>query len=114
MIAREKGNAMSTEINSSPMLNALERMGDTLEKLTKDKTDRDLAEKANKAKAEKERKAAFDGFPKSVDFLLSTPLYKKVDFSGDLVWPVLDLVYFNSTYDCYCVECEQSATFKGT
>lgn len=56
---------------------------------------------------------AYDQFPRPLDFLISTPLYEKVLFCDELTWPVLDMLYFNATFDCYCVECGQMATFKG-
>lgn len=100
---------MSTQSNSTAGILALNPQTAGFQAITDARVLKHLAAK----KAEDARKTAFDHFPKPSDFLLTTPLYEKTEFSGELAWPVLDLLYFIGTYDCYCVECGQSATFKG-
>lgn len=50
--------------------------------------------------------------PKPLDFLLGVPLYAPVAYEGEEVWDVLDVLYFNGTYDSFCVKCRRESTFK--
>ncbi|PHM19798.1 MAG: short-chain dehydrogenase [Curvibacter sp. PD_MW3] len=50
--------------------------------------------------------------PKPTTFLLGTPLYAKTAYEGDEVWAVLDVLYFNGTYDSYCAKCRRESTFQ--
>lgn len=104
---------MTNESNTSAALGALGNIAELAQKYADEKTSKEQAAKAAKAKSEESRRVAFENFPKPIDFLLTTPLYKVTKFTDELVWPVLDLLYFVGTYDCYCVQCGQSATFKG-
>lgn len=50
--------------------------------------------------------------PKPVDFYLGVPLYAPVEYEGDETWNVLDVLYFNGTYDSFCIKCRRESTFK--
>lgn len=100
---------MSGQSNTSAGIAALGQINVLIKDVSNARNAKQLQEKA----AADTKKAVFDNFLKPVDFLLTTHLYEETLFSDELVWPVIDVLYFNGTYDCYCVECGQSATFQG-
>ena len=51
--------------------------------------------------------------PPPVDFFTSAGLYIPYDCSGEKVWSAIDLIYYRSTIDAYCVECGKDSTFRG-
>jgi hypothetical protein len=55
-----------------------------------------------------------NSFPSPVDFLISTSLYKAVHFGTNEVDDVLNIIYFNGTYDAHCPECAMKSIFQGT
>lgn len=50
--------------------------------------------------------------PKPTEFLLGIPLYTPVEYEGEDVWNVLDVLYFSGTYDSFCTKCKRESTFK--
>jgi hypothetical protein len=50
--------------------------------------------------------------PKPLNFLLEVPVYRKFTFSGPQVWEILNLLYFEGTYDSYCTKCKRDSTFQ--
>lgn len=50
--------------------------------------------------------------PKPHEFFLSIPLYAPVAYEGEQIWEVLDVLYFNGTYDSFCTKCKRESTFK--
>jgi hypothetical protein len=50
--------------------------------------------------------------PKPIEFFLSVPLYAPVEYVGEQVWSVIDVLYFNGTYDSFCTKCGRESTFK--
>lgn len=50
--------------------------------------------------------------PQPTNFLLGTPLYAKTSYEGKEVWDVLDILYYDGTYDSYCTECRRDSTFQ--
>lgn len=50
--------------------------------------------------------------PKSSTFLLATPVYASVEYVGDEVWEVLDVLFYAGTYDSYCTKCQRESTFQ--
>lgn len=51
--------------------------------------------------------------PSPEDFFLTVPLYEKYLFSGEVIFDVVDILYFNNVIDTYCPSCKRSATFRG-
>src|SRR5437016_4743580 len=47
------------------------------------------------------------------EFLVRTPLYAETAYSDEQVWDVLDLLYFEGTYDSFCIGCAKESTFRG-
>jgi hypothetical protein len=52
--------------------------------------------------------------PKPVDFLLTIPLYEKIQYSGVEGWEIVETLFFRGTYDSFCVECRRESTFQAT
>lgn len=52
--------------------------------------------------------------PKPTEFFLSVPLYAPVAYESEQVWDVLDVLYFDGTYDSFCIKCNRESTFKVT
>lgn len=50
--------------------------------------------------------------PKPTEFFLGIPLYTPFEYEGEDVWDVLDVLYFNGTYDSFCTKCKRESTFK--
>lgn len=50
--------------------------------------------------------------PRPVDFYVSLPLYAPVEYEGAEIWNVLDVLYYNGTYDSFCTKCKRESTFK--
>lgn len=50
--------------------------------------------------------------PKPTEFFLGIPLYAPVEYEGEDVWNILDVLYFNGTYDSFCTKCKRESTFK--
>ncbi len=55
-----------------------------------------------------------DTFPKPEVFLAERPLYSLEPFEGEGIWKVIDLLYYDGTYDGFCTKCCRDATFKVT
>ncbi len=79
--------------------------------LAQQQNDRAVAEarRAEKLKADEE---AMQKIPKPEDVYLTSGLYEPICFTGVQVWPILDIIFFDGTYDCFCIECGKSSTFK--
>lgn len=50
--------------------------------------------------------------PTPVEFLTKRPLYSEVVFRGEQVWQAIEILYYDRTYDSYCVACKSEATFR--
>lgn len=50
--------------------------------------------------------------PKPAQFLTSIPLYAPVSYEGEQVWDILNILYYNGTYDSFCTKCKRESTFK--
>ncbi|MET3605371.1 hypothetical protein ABIC99_003200 [Sphaerotilus sulfidivorans] len=50
--------------------------------------------------------------PKPAQFLTSIPLYAPVSYEGEQIWDILNILYYNGTYDSFCTKCKRESTFK--
>ena len=51
--------------------------------------------------------------PSPQSLLLETSLYQQFEVRDrDALWELIDFLYFDGTYDCYCTNCKRDATFK--
>jgi hypothetical protein len=55
---------------------------------------------------------AADEIPKAHEFLLKVPMYQEIPFAGEQAWDVLNVLYFDGTYDSYCPKCSRDSTFQ--
>ena len=51
--------------------------------------------------------------PTTEEFFLQIPLYEQVEWKGEDVFEVLNILYFQGTIDSYCISCGMESTFKG-
>lgn len=51
-------------------------------------------------------------FPSPEDFFLNKGLYDKQVYVGEEMWEAVDVLYFQGTYDSYCVQCQKGSTFR--
>ena len=52
-------------------------------------------------------------FPSPLEFLLKEPLYRPHIVEDKSCWLALDTLYFDQTYDSYCIACKRDSTFRG-
>lgn len=52
------------------------------------------------------------GVPRPTEFLLTIPLYAKTPYAGTASWEVVELLYYNGTYDSFCPKCQRESTFQ--
>ena len=50
--------------------------------------------------------------PRPTEFLLTIPLYTKTPYAGLESWEIVELLYYDGTYDSYCLKCQRESTFK--
>ncbi len=51
--------------------------------------------------------------PTPEEFFLHIPLYEVIEWSGEKVFDVLNVLHFQGTIDSYCISCGKVSTFKG-
>lgn len=50
--------------------------------------------------------------PSPLEFLLQLPMYTVVPYQGEEAWEIIELLYFDGTYDCFCTKCGKESTFR--
>ncbi len=51
--------------------------------------------------------------PTPEEYFVKEPVYEKIDWEGEDCWDILNILYFNGTFDSFCVECKKESTFEG-
>jgi hypothetical protein len=50
--------------------------------------------------------------PSAKDFLTSTPIYNELSYEPGETQQVVDILFYDGSYDSYCTECKRNSTFQ--